>query len=73
MLLRRTGLRTVSIREQEYASEERGFPRADFASSAPVRASLIIMDENGTDIFRPYSRPKPFRGVLIHPYPNPDI
>jgi hypothetical protein len=30
-------------------------------------------DENGTDIFRPYSRPNPFRGVLIRPYPSPDI
>jgi hypothetical protein len=30
-------------------------------------------DENGTDIFRPYSRPNPFREVLIRPYPSPDI
>jgi hypothetical protein len=30
-------------------------------------------DENVTDIFRPYSRPNPFRGVLIRPYPSPDI
>jgi hypothetical protein len=30
-------------------------------------------DENGTDIFRPYSRPNPFRGVLIRPYLSPDI
>jgi hypothetical protein len=30
-------------------------------------------DENGTDIFRPYSRPNPFSGVLIRPYPSPDI
>jgi hypothetical protein len=30
-------------------------------------------DKNGTDIFRPYSRPNSFRGVLIRPYPNPDI
>ena len=29
--------------------------------------------ENGTDIFRPYSRPNPFRGVQICPYPSPDI
>jgi hypothetical protein len=29
-------------------------------------------DENG-DIFRPYTRPNPFRGVLIRPYPSPDI
>jgi hypothetical protein len=32
-----------------------------------------IRDENGTDIFRPYSGPNPFRGVLIRPYPSPDI
>jgi hypothetical protein len=30
-------------------------------------------DENGTDIFRPYSIPNQFRGVLIRPYPSPDI
>jgi hypothetical protein len=30
-------------------------------------------DENDTDIFRPYSRPNPFRGVLICPYLSPDI
>jgi hypothetical protein len=30
-------------------------------------------DENGTDIFRPYSRPNLFRGVLIRPYLSPDI
>jgi hypothetical protein len=30
-------------------------------------------DENGTDIFRPYSRPNPFREVQIRPYPSPDI
>jgi hypothetical protein len=34
---------------------------------------LFGRDENGTDIFRPYSRPNPFRGVLIRPYPSPDI
>jgi hypothetical protein len=30
-------------------------------------------DENGMDIFRPYSRPNPFRGVEICPHPSPDI
>jgi pectate lyase len=30
-------------------------------------------DENGTDIFRPYSRLNSFRGVLIRPYLSPDI
>ena len=30
-------------------------------------------DENGTDIFRPYSRPNSFRGVQICPYPSPNI
>jgi hypothetical protein len=34
---------------------------------------LATQDENGTDIFPPYSRPNPFRGVLIRPYPSPDI
>jgi hypothetical protein len=35
--------------------------------------SAMVRDENGTDIFRSYSRPNPFRGVLIRPYPSPDI
>jgi hypothetical protein len=34
---------------------------------------VIIRDENGTDIFRPYSRPNPFRWALIRPYPSLDI
>ena len=29
--------------------------------------------KNGTDIFRPYSKPNSFRGVEICPYPSPDI
>ena len=29
--------------------------------------------ENGTDIFRPYSGPNPFRGVQICSYPSLDI
>ena len=33
----------------------------------------VVRDENGTDIFRSYSRPNSFRGVLIHPYPSLDI
>jgi hypothetical protein len=36
-------------------------------------SSPTTRDENGTDIFRPYSRPNPFRGVLIRPYLSPDI
>jgi hypothetical protein len=39
----------------------------------PVRPWAVARDENGTDIFRPYSRPNLFRGVLIRPYPSPDI
>jgi hypothetical protein len=34
---------------------------------------VMSRDENGMDIFRLYSRPNPFRGVLIRPYPSPDI
>ena len=34
---------------------------------------VICRGENGTDIFRPYSRSNPFRGVQICPYPSPDI
>jgi hypothetical protein len=44
---------------------------AHWDPSASLR--LIIRDENGTDIFRPYSKPNPFRGVLIRPYSSPDI
>jgi AAA+ ATPase superfamily predicted ATPase len=36
-------------------------------------SSLISRDENGMDIFRPYSRPNSFREVLIRPYPSLDI
>jgi hypothetical protein len=34
---------------------------------------LPTRDENGTDIFRPYSRPNSFRRVQICPYPSLDI
>jgi hypothetical protein len=37
------------------------------------RHRLRSRDENGTDIFRPYSRPNSFKGVLIRPYLSPDI
>ena len=46
---------------------------------APVLSSKcleflhIVSGENGTDIFRLYSRPNPFRGVQICPYPGLDI
>jgi hypothetical protein len=44
-------------------------------SSHQVRKMVFTSasDENSTDIFRPYSRPNSFRGVLIHPYPSSDI
>ena len=32
-----------------------------------------VRDENGTDIFRSYSKPNPFIEVEICPYPSPDI
>jgi hypothetical protein len=38
-----------------------------------VHISLLFRGENGTNIFRPYSRPNPFRGIQICPYPSPDI
>jgi hypothetical protein len=34
---------------------------------------LETRDENGTNIFRPYSRPNPFRVIQICSYPSPDI
>ena len=42
-------------------------------SSAKIDDYDHFRDENGTDIFQPYSKPNPFRGVEICPYPNPDI
>jgi hypothetical protein len=41
--------------------------------SSGLNFSPNSRDENGADIFRPYSRPNPFRGVLIRPYPSLDI
>jgi hypothetical protein len=38
-----------------------------------LQVTTLIRDENGTDIFWPYSRPNPFRGVQIYLYPSPDI
>jgi hypothetical protein len=43
------------------------------ATGVGRKRTLTTRDENGTDIFRPYSIPNPFRGVLIRPYPSPDI
>ena len=34
---------------------------------------LICRDENGTDIFRSYSRSNSFREVEICPYPSPNV
>ena len=39
----------------------------------PCQRMVMSRDENGTDIFRPYSSPNPFRGVQICLYPSPDI
>jgi hypothetical protein len=55
-----------------------GDEAAELADEATGVAStgikvVVYRDENGTDIFRPYSRPNSFRGVLIHPYPSPHI
>jgi len=38
-------------------------PQAHTAQMQPVAAEVVSRDENGTDIFRPYSRPNSFRGV----------
>jgi hypothetical protein len=40
-----------------------------------IRAAedLVQMHNHKHDIFRPYSRPNSFRGVLIRPYPSLDI
>jgi hypothetical protein len=46
---------------------------ATASEEAQIRSACTTRDENGTDIFRPYSRPNPFRGVLIRPYLSPDI
>ena len=38
-----------------------------------AREMVLGRDENFTDIFLPYSRPNPSRGVQICPYPSTDI
>jgi hypothetical protein len=43
------------------------------AEDKDTAKAVFSRDENGTDIFRPHSRPNPFRGVLIRSYPSPDI
>ena len=48
-----------------HAGDEHGFV------VAPRRS--YEWDKNGTDIFRPYSKPNLFRGVEICPYPSADI
>ena len=35
--------------------------------------AAVGRDENGTDIFRPYSRPNLFKGIQISPYPSLNI
>jgi hypothetical protein len=66
------------------AAAQKGVLKPILPKAANLRCSLYAddaaffaypepRDENGTDIFRPYSRPNPFRGVLIRPYPSPDI
>ena len=37
------------------------------------RLCIVTRNENGTDIFRPYSKPNPFRWVEICSYLSPDI
>ena len=47
-----------------------------FDDNTIIRTNMCVKmcrDENGADIFRPYSKPNPFRGVEICPYPSPDI
>ena len=45
----------------------------DHEAGRERRMAATGRDENGTDIFQPYSKPNPFRGVEICPYPSPDI
>ena len=47
--------------------------KATIPSRSRKIKALQLRDENGTDIFRPYSKPNPFKGVEICPYPSPDI
>jgi hypothetical protein len=52
---------------------EKSMGKKSSGNIAHEDAVTASRDENGTDIFRPYSRPNSFRGVLIRPYPSPDI
>ena len=55
-------------------SQHRIFFMVSFSSRRDAAAHRpTARDENGMDIFRPYSKPNPFRGVEIYPYPIPDI
>ena len=57
--------------DHEFVWESRHVPvRQSWGRITPC---IVSRDENGTDIFRPYSKPNPFRGVEICPYPSSDI
>ena len=46
---------------------------APWAHTEQESWSVVPRGENGTYIFRPYSRPNSFRGVQIYPYLSSDI
>jgi hypothetical protein len=48
-------------------------PQRFFRAFCAGVAQQCSSDENGTDIFRSYSKPNSFREVLIRPYSSTDI
>jgi hypothetical protein len=65
--------------ERSQSLNEQGSIKSKSSKGVAPRTSshgLLLVgsrDENGTDSFRPYSRPNSFRRVQICPYPSPNI
>jgi hypothetical protein len=64
---------TFFLRLQIKQTQEGTFVHQGKYTKDLLKKFHMSRDENDTDIFQPYSRSNPFRGVLIRPYPSPDI
>ena len=67
----RAGMRASEGSQACERLESKCFSGRDYYT--PMLLWLTTRDENGTDIFRPYSIPNLFREVQIYPYSNPNI